>query len=524
MPIYNDNIKNYFRPFAATQGLQKKRPLSKESIEEPNVKRLPLNNPWQKSTFEYEEAIGLSVKRALPNLTNENGSSFGISDQIPSTPSLIETEGQNAPQLEHSTSLREGSTMCTPAFSGSQTALASSQRIIRNGETVIRNSDDDSESSLEDLDNLIGRKPSGAPPSPPAYDLAEAPLQALVRENPRIVTKGRKRKPGWVEKPAPPHRLTLPVLPKNHQFSLESLAKQRKQHEATKGGIAQALSLIESYDQRKASSSESSILVDQAGSLDKDLLASLIKEPEDDDNAGRLKTAIQRTEALQYSKSWSFFGDPSDTPRCQRADLPVVEDERLKLVLDEPICRQQAFLSGYVTEYALKATLPEELLVWMMDEICLEARDDIRFAYTDTLKRAVAQVSSLLTVECIDKLFRRLGATAVAIDIQRPVVPRAVFSHSVGPVGQPCLLSILNLLRHISGALAGNCRTHLFGITCRLAMDQTIVENFHAIDAIGKLFSKLIDSYDPGDNDHEVIIPPALLLLELTNLNSSRLF
>ena len=520
MPLYNDNIKNYFRPFAIAHSVQKKRPLPEDDQEQPTGKRSPLNSLRASQTCALEEQVALLANEALDNVSENHeslcsgrgsqptSSQPAKSDHTPLISSSDEPLAQDVTIAGALVPLQSEIASRGPAFSSSQTLLASSQRIIRNGEVMIRNSDDESDSSLEDLDDLIARNHSKDSPPSPACNLGDSFSNIEAGKHAEDVKKQRIGISAQDEKPASLHCSALPVIPQPHKFSLELLAKEKKQHEAGKVSVAHALSLMESYDQRKASRNEKSRVLDQKDTLEADLMNKLVKSEEDGDNVGRLQNAIRRTEALQYSQSWSFFEDFPGSPLQHRAGFPAIEDQRLRQVLDAPASRQQAFLSGYVGEYANKASLSEELLLWIMDEVCFEMRDDLRYSYADTLKYAAVQLSPLITLEYINTLFGKLGATATATDTETPVVPRAVLSQNIEHVSRPCLLSILDLLGGIARSLAVECRTHTFCLLCRLALDHSIVKDFHVINAIGDLFSKLADLYPENDNDPEVLAPP----------------
>lgn len=520
MPLYNDNIKNYFRPFATAHSTKKKRPLPEEDQEQPTEKRSPLNSFRANRTCAPEEQVALPANEALDNVSGKHenlcssrgsqstSSQPAKSDQTPPISSSDEPLAQDVTIAGALVPLQSEIASHGPAFSSSQTLLTSSQRIVRNGEVMIRNSDDESDSSLEDLDDLIARNPSKDSPPPPACDLGDSFPNIEAGKHAEDIKKQRIGISAQDEKQASLHFSALPVIPRPHKFSLELLAKEKKQHEAGKVSVAHALSLMESYDQRKASRNEKNRVLDHKDALEADLMNKLVKSEDDGDNVGRLQIAIRRTEALQYSQFWSFFEDHPGSPLKHRADFPTIEDQRLRQILDAPASRQQAFLSGYVGEYAHKASLPEELLLWIMDEVCFETRDDLRYSYADTLKHAAVQLSPLITLEHINTLFGKLDATATATDVGKPVVPRVVLSQNIGHVSRPCLLSILDLLGGIARSLAVECRTHIFCLLCRLALDHSIVKNFHVINAIGDLFSKLADLYPEDDNDPEVRARP----------------
>ena len=513
MPLHNGNLHNWFKPFSVPETPKKKRPLSGNNHEEQQpVKRSPLNSPKENQSLEDKNETASQANRltksrqasSQPTHSSQQpppaSSQQAEPDQTPLILASDRTIVQTEPHLVTTTPTQYDTKSRTLTIPSWQNVLTSSQRIVKNGEVMIRNSDNESfsDSSLEDMDDLLRRKPSreASPPPEPQF-----PDMSSKKKSVDGKAKRKMRKSARAEKPASPHPSTLPVMPRAYKYSLESLAKQRKQHEASDEGLARATSMLQSYDERKADKGQPS---ENKGTSEVDLINRVIKDHGEDDDASRLKTAIQRTEALQHGKSWSFFDNHSDAPLLEETDFPAVEDERLQPFLTKTTSREQAFVSGYIGEYAMKVSLPEEILLWIMDEICLESRDDLRYSYTDVLRDASNQLSSLLNPERIDALFRKLGATAEGLNSEQPVTPRPVLSQSIEHISRPGLLSILDLLGSTASTLATDCRIRLFCTLCRLALDHSIVRDWHAINAIGQLFSCLIDSIPEGDADHEV--------------------
>lgn len=512
MPLHNGNLHNWFKPFSVPKNPKKKRQLSGNNHEEQRpVKRSPLNSPKENQSSEDKNETASQANRSTnsgqgssqPTRSSQQPPPVSSRQANPDQTSLIlaldRTIVQTEPHLVTSTPTQDDTKSRILTIPSSQSVLTSSQRMVKNGEVMIRNSDDESfsDSSLEDMDDLLRRKPSREASPPPESQLPDVSSKKSVDGK----AKRKMRKSARTEKPASPPPSTLPVMPRVYKYSLESLAKQKKQHEASEVGLARATSMLQSYNERKADRGQSS---ENKGTSEVDLINRFMKDHGENPDASRLKTAIQRTEALQHGKSWSFFDNHSDTPLLEETDFPAVEDERLQPLLTKTTSREQAFVSGYVGEYAMKASLPEEILLWIMDEICLESRDDLRYSYTDVLRDASNQLSSLLNPERIDALFRKLGATAEGLNSEQPVTPRPVLSQSIEHISRPGLLSILDLLGSTASTLATDCRIRLFCILCRLALDHSIARDWHAINAIGQLFSYLIDSIPEGDADHEV--------------------
>ena len=102
-------------------------------------------------------------------------------------------------------------------------------------------------------------------------------------------------------------------------------------------------------------------------------------------------------------------------------------------------------------------------------------------------------------------LFRKIGASATALDIDAPVAPHAAVSQSsTEVVSRPSLLSLLHLVRNLASDLGADSRIHLIGTLCRLALDHSIPNSCHIILAIEDAFASLIESIPEQNLDHEV--------------------
>lgn len=374
------------------------------------------------------------------------------------------------------------------AVISSQPVFISSQRIVRDGETMIRNSDDESDDSLEDLDDLfkVSRNAGKSPPH-------SGPLTPHHEE---VGMKTRRK----IAKATPPCEASAPqsIAPRKFKYSLEMLAKQRKKDQKAKEDTARAQELYESIEQRTASDKSKKRV------LNADFIESVMKDHGDDDNIGRLKTAIQRTEALEQGKLWSFFDQDAEVTSSQLTDFPAVEDERLGRLFGQNLSRQQTFLSGYAGEYATKVGLPDEIMLWIMDAVCVESRDDLRYSYISTLSIAGRYLTPLLTPKYISNLFRKLGATAAAADIQSTAVPHIVLSRTVDTTERPNLLSILIVLESVAGDLTADSRIHLLNTLCRLALDHSIAKDCQTISALEDAIASLIGSIPDDSLKREV--------------------
>ena len=386
------------------------------------------------------------------------------------------------------------------------TSSMSSQRVVKNGEIVIRNSDEsDSESSLESLDELLlfeGQNSQREPACPTPQLLSSSPNRN-PQDGRRMSTR-RRTKAGTV---AVPVHSDPAVQAKKYKFDLESLVKHKKQEEASMELFTRASTMLRSLEQRKVSAHGATGTVGAASTtrpFDATFIDVVMKEHGDEDELNRLKAAIRRTEALNHDKLWSFFDEEGREALFEQSEFPRSEDDRLERMLRKSSSRQQAFLSGYVREYATKERLPEEMTLWIMEAICLESRDDLRCSYTATLADALKDLSSTLSPERINRLFRGIGATVEALDIEGPVNPYPAISQNIEAVSRPNLLSLLDLFRNIASKLGAEARMHVICIICRLVLDHSVANNCHVFSAIEDTLASLVESIPQQDLDAEV--------------------
>ena len=323
------NITDFFRPSAPP--------------------RHPTKRPRQE---EEEEDVGDSIVLARPcpklhvppspeqhtledSPTSSALTSIGSDSSIdyPSAASKQTVGIQTAPTTTHTQS------------SGSQTSrgpvLLSSQRVTRHGQTVIRNSDDESDSdeSLEDLDEILSIRKTARISSPPTEpDLP--PVPSTTQSKPRS-RRGR---------PSKNVTTPLPVAP-NCKFSLDTLVAHAVYDDAAEAGAVEARHLVASLDQQRAAL-EAKVGNGQAdGSVDTKLLATMVPHDGDNENIDRLMHAIERTEALQLQKSWSFFDSTRVMDIPQQKDFPIFRQGAL---WKEVAASKRELYSAWVHVYVIR--------------------------------------------------------------------------------------------------------------------------------------------------------------------------
>ena len=509
----NTNILSYFKPFAQPLG-SKKRSLPEDKLEEARaVRRSRSTTPKPGQSKEGHDGNREQLEQGL-HRTSSRVTSRSASGQPPDPRDKPMESAEPAQAFRHETlhmpisPVSRGPVSRNADVLGLQcTSSMSSQRVVKNGEVVIRNSDDesDSDSSLESLDDLLlfeGQNSQREPACPTPQLLSSSPNM-----NPQDGRRMRRRRRTKADTVAVPLHSDPAVQAKKYKFDLESLISQKKQEEASMEVFAQASTMLRLLEQRKVSTHGAAGTAGAASTtrpLDATFIDVVMKEHGDEDEMNRLKAAIRRTEALNHDKLWSFFNEQGREPLFEQSEFPRSEDDRLGRMLRKSSSRQQAFLSGYVREYATKERLPEEIMLWIMEAICLEARDDLRCSYTVTLADASKDLSSTLSPERINALFRKIGATVEALDIERPVNPYPTLSLSIEAISRPNLSSLLDLFRNIASKLGAEARMHLICILCRLILDHSVANNCHVFSAIEDTLASLVESIPQQDLDAEV--------------------
>ncbi|KAL8828257.1 MAG: hypothetical protein Q9191_002693 [Dirinaria sp. TL-2023a] len=310
--------------------------------------------------------------------------------------------------------------------------ITSSQRIVKNGQVVIRNSDDedsDSDASLRDIDEILkSRKAAAEATSTPLTEPESSILTPVgsCTSEPDNEPMPRTRASAGTRK-ATRSTSTSPRVPR-YKFDLHSLVKRSKKDEISEAGMSKAKSALENIGRLEGSAAEEANEgVIHATTINPGMIRSVMKSHGDSGEANRLMMAIQRTEALQMEKSWSFFEANEEPWDIEQPPLTHSATRSWHHMLEDQSSRQQLFLGGFMGDIAINGDLPDELLLWLVNAVSVETREDLRYSYNHTLKDAAREVGSLIEPCRINTLFQNIGARREALNVEKTVVavPRA---------------------------------------------------------------------------------------------------
>jgi len=142
----------------------------------------------------------------------------------------------------------------------------------------------------------------------------------------------------------------------------------------------------------------------------------------------------------------------------------------------------------------LEDTLPDELFMWMLDEICIEPREDLRDAYSRILLASTEQAQRLIRPEKIMRIFRRLGAKEAAIDVHKKI--KAVPADSSKPHNRDWVLlrDIIAFIGGVSEHLEVVTSSYALCILGKMCVDDIVLENVCLLAAIRKAIEQICKS------------------------------
>jgi hypothetical protein len=196
---------------------------------------------------------------------------------------------------------------------------------------------------------------------------------------------------------------------KKYTFNLSRLVEEQRQATAMEVRIAEAEANLHEADMEKA----------RAGSPDKNTMRAVLTESnntEDTGRARRVMEALERTDAFERQDVWKFFED--QPPKPPKNPFPRISHPNAMLTetLNNPERRQLAFTSGFLQRIAGPTGLPDELLSWLLIEVCREEKDILLTAYIETLVQAVTAESTCLSAAFVKRCLRILGANLEIMD------------------------------------------------------------------------------------------------------------
>lgn len=358
---------------------------------------------------------------------------------------------------------------------------ASVQSTWSSSAVEIQNSDDeggDSDSSLEDLASLLASKSSETKSRQPSSIPGKAPSTP-------VRSKNQKSKFDF-------HSSPLTVQPKiKYKFDLASLISQAEKDEATEASSKRVKAMLAVQEEEEASIIANNGTLSPAKFAHSELLNSVVAETDDD--AHKVTRALLRTEATITEKRWYFFDTQSKSVKSERKPFPSgAVSKEWRRELKDPSMRYQTFVSGFAEDMiSLGQRLPDEIFLWILDEVCFEPTDPLRASYLNVLGESSDQANRLITVDVIHKIFRQIGGSPNATSVTEKIRVVQKLADPYAKRDWTTLFSVISLFSKVSKRLTQASRMRVVCTFLRLCVDQLILENVHLLASVQEAICRL---------------------------------
>lgn len=346
------------------------------------------------------------------------------------------------------------------SFSSLLRSSQPSKRIMSHGREIILGSDEDSDDSLPDVESLF-----------------------------------KKKKPN----PAPKVQAAEPEQKQKYAFSMAALLQEEKEANAARARIEAAKSKLQMYGNQRTQQAGQVVTSESA-------MACLVENiDQDEGHARRVKEALRRTEVLDYHDVWHFFDE--EIPVCGKNAFPRFQtpNKALPSIFNDPARRHQAFTTGFLTRLAAHTTLPKEVMLWMIEEVCREPREILVQSYIDVLGASFAEHDRILDPHRIDSLFKQTGTTETALS------PGSTATPSKEPVGikkRPIssrLPILVNLLQRLAHLLSSESRRRALHLLVLASFDDSVVQDGHLGVRVEATIDALLKSIPYESFEQEIL-------------------
>lgn len=369
---------------------------------------------------------------------------------------------QTPPEASHSFATASTPLSSPPQFSSppppSSPPLPSSpnRTPVRPAAPEIPASDDDrsdggsSDESLEDLSTLLrSRQP------PTAVTLPKG-----SHHNPYATPRAKRTEVHFHSSPL--------ALTTQHKFDFKALAKDARLDDATTASSMRAKKAADEAE-RDADSARNG--------APGDAVLDIVRERSGKD-AQKVLRAVQRSEASHLQQRYCFFDPDYRCPPSTTAPRGARTGPWQLLTQGNMELREQHLASG-VLQTAIRKTknLPDSLLEWMLDELCIQKSTLMRSEYCNIVADCPEQISRLITPQRLQELFDRLGADKNLDQHGSELALLALEREPYGDRDWACLRSFLWLLGAISPHLSATAVHFATHALLRMSMDRFLLCN-----------------------------------------------
>ncbi|KAI5810831.1 hypothetical protein BZA77DRAFT_297507 [Pyronema omphalodes] len=212
-----------------------------------------------------------------------------------------------------------------------------------------------------------------------------------------------------------------------------------------------------------------------------------------DEGVEGLLKLIGKNGGRNMRTTWGFFEKTSGRARRQ---FPVnaVKGEVWQAIRQEQ-SRRDMFLRATVRDFEMFGELlPQEVVMWMLDQVCFERNDDLALAYYYTLKARVKIRPDILSLAKIKELLENLGAKSDALELEKPMTANTLHD----PLAKTRVIDFWNiqllirLFGYVTDGPDENRIKYMSILLLRIALDHNISQKGDVVKRIGISLSKIL--------------------------------
>ena len=371
-------------------------------------------------------------------------------------------------------------------------------------DAVIKGSDDE-----DDDDDLISSDDE-------LPDLFSKPRDVIPMPSPRKHSTPRTKRTAYAF-----HSSPLTIMPK-HKFDFKALMKHAEADNRLEAHMTNA-SDDDAEDTGPVEAAVFSVqdgngAAQRAGASLHDTMVDVMdvfSDPEgsqEEGNREKLLRAVKRTETTAQRKRFRFF-DPQRSGQQQRnpsasnrAPFPVTKATAIWRFLAPAETRSDFFEDGVVYQIQARTRcLPDEIFLWILDEIPTEKSKKLRDEYLRILGKCPDQARKLMDEDYITRLFRYIGASEEALQRLPPEhdntsMPEDEWPPTTQRDWTP-LRAVLRILSETAKGMMQACISRSVAILLRLGMDNLIHEDPEVKFDYHKAFLGLVRAVPPSSWD-----------------------
>ena len=329
------------------------------------------------------------------------------------------------------------------------------------------------------------------------------------------------------------HSSPLSIRQPKHKYDLKALLSHAEKDDAAQAAADKAAAALrEDKDEHGDDDADDSPKPKRV-SPRADVIDILADDQDGDLDRDKVKRALQRTELHAVREAWYFFKEyvrPSPPPRDAFPDDAVAAG-RWGFLADAD-ARDDYFEQGLVDQALRGRTsdLPDELFLWILNEVPVEPADALREQYAAVLALCPDQTRRLVDEDQVCELFRKLDSRWESTELsdRLRLVPAV---HDPYPERDwSRLRSVLSLLAQTGGEMDIKAVTCAAKILLRLGIDTVVAETIDVLLEYQRAMESLAsavprsawDEFVRGFDHHRHHPSPlpehATLLLRVTSL------